>query len=116
MEPDKQTLKTLSIIGYILISGSIAGYFGYYLQYEDSFIWHWVIMSLIGVVLLGVKNYKLQTNQLKTVILDLLFIFALPLIANIDLPNGLAILLMTVIAGILATTIMQLTFKPWQET
>ncbi|GAB4073125.1 hypothetical protein GCM10028778_07320 [Barrientosiimonas marina] len=108
------TVFNIARLGYILIGGAVAGYFGYYLPNKDAFIWEWLIMGILGLICLAYKNSQVSNvKRLKAIGLDILFMIILPLIASIPLPYGLSIVLMAVIAGLLVYGLIKYALNPW---
>ena len=103
------------LLGYLLFSVAVVGYFGYYLPDQSASMWHWVIICIIGLFLLVYKNSKKvpDNKKSKVILFDVLYIILIPLIASIPLPRGLAILLACVIAVFLPFFIVQYAFKPF---
>jgi len=76
-------LVNLSIIGYSLILISFIGFFAYYIPKEDSAIWQWIVLLLLGSYLLIYKTVKINPEKrLKSGAFDLLYFVSLWQVLN----------------------------------
>jgi hypothetical protein len=51
-------LVNLSLIGYIGVLVSSAGYYGYYRPHDDALLIPWILWAALGGCCLGYKNLK----------------------------------------------------------
>ncbi|MTI96002.1 MAG: hypothetical protein FH749_11050 [Firmicutes bacterium] len=114
---NKTLLTNLSLIGYVGLLVSIAGFYGYYLPHDDAFLLPWLLIALFSSALLGYKNYKVyQATKSKLFLLDPIFTLVfLYLPSVISLPRGLSILLPILAGAAFALILVNLTFHPWKK-
>lgn len=98
----RKSFGRLSLGGYILMASASAGYYGYFLKHQDSFLIQWVILGISGCICLAVKNVFLyrscHTFKFLWDIPLILLIWALPLI---HMPYGLSIVMMIIICSVI---------------
>jgi DNA integrity scanning protein DisA with diadenylate cyclase activity len=114
---NKLLLKNLSLIGYIGLLASIAGFYGYYLPYDDALLLPWILWAVASSALLGYKNYKVyRATKSKLFVLDVLFtLVVLFLPSIISLPGGLSIVLTIIVGAVFAVILINITFHPWKK-
>jgi len=103
-------IKNLQLWGLIFIASSAAGWYGYYLPRDDSFMIHWLIMLVAGCIIYGYKNnilFKMLGDKSVPIILsDIIISAACWLIPKVELPRGLSIVIMIVAVAIIQSIIL----------
>lgn len=113
---NKKRLINISIIGYSLILISFIGFFAYYLPSQDSTIWQWIVVLLLGSFFVGYKTTKVSSDKkLKTAIFDLLYIFLLFALASLELSYGLNFILVAVLGALLIIPMLKYSLDAWNN-
>jgi hypothetical protein len=109
-------LVNLSLIGYVSILVSSAGYYGYYRPNDDALLIPWILWALVGGCCLGYKNFKAyRATGTKLYLLDIPFILAVWLLPNIPLQKGLSIIATLFLGAIFTLVLVNMMFHPWKK-
>jgi hypothetical protein len=102
MAMSRKSFGWLSLGGYTLMGSASAGYYGYFLKHQDSFLIQWIILGFIGCICLAIKNVFLyrscHTYKFLWDVPIILLIWTLPLA---PMPYGLSIVMMIIICSVL---------------
>jgi len=109
-------LVNLSLIGYIGVLVSSAGYYGYYRPHDDALLIPWILWATLGGCCLGYKNYKdYKATKSKLYLLDIPYILAVWFLPSIPLQNGLSIVVTLILGAIFALVLVNMMFHPWKN-
>ena len=109
-------MVNLSMLGYVLVTIGVSGFYRYYLSKPDAVLWYWILIFAAGIACIAYRAYRYHLAHGSWLFQwDIPFLAGAVAIPLIPLPGGSSVFVMMGCAIVFILAFLQVVFHPWEK-